>query len=126
MARNIAPSIYGFRSESEWDTAMAEWCAENEPRYFVTYFVPDAGKYGAWERVEVATEEEARKLCDEKHNPELDEKPYIVVAPGGRTSDGTIIRPFGELGYTSGGIRISDHLPGGSASDYRMAGYHRF
>ena len=125
MARNIAPSIYGFRSEMEWDAAIAEWCSENEPRYFVTYFVED-DEYGTWERVEVASEEEARKLCEEKLIPGIEEQPYIVVAPGGRTSEGTLIYPFGEPGYTANGCHISHHLPGGSASDYRAAGYHRF
>lgn len=123
MARNYAPSIYAYRSEMEWKAAAEIWCAENEPRYFVSYFVPDA-EYGEWERVEVASEEEARALCNSKHIPELKEKPYIVVAPGGRTIDGQLIRPFGEPGYTSG--RSIDRLPGGSASDYRAAGYHRF
>lgn len=27
-----APSIYQFRSELEYQTAMAEWCEENEPQ----------------------------------------------------------------------------------------------
>ena len=27
-----APSIYEYRSTLEWETAMAEWCAENEPQ----------------------------------------------------------------------------------------------
>lgn len=27
----FAPSVYEFRSEMEWETAMAEWLAENEP-----------------------------------------------------------------------------------------------
>lgn len=27
-----APSVYQFRSELEWETAMAIWCAENEPK----------------------------------------------------------------------------------------------
>lgn len=26
-----APSIYEYRTEAEWETAMAEWCAEFEP-----------------------------------------------------------------------------------------------
>jgi len=27
-----APSIYEYRSASEWEAAMAEWCAEYEPK----------------------------------------------------------------------------------------------
>lgn len=27
-----APSIYQFRNPLEWEAAMAEWCAENEPK----------------------------------------------------------------------------------------------
>ena len=29
---DYAPSIYQFRSELEYQTAMSEWCAENEPQ----------------------------------------------------------------------------------------------
>lgn len=28
----MAPSIYEYRSEADWQIAMAEWCAENEPQ----------------------------------------------------------------------------------------------
>lgn len=28
----MAPNIYEYQSEAEWQTAMAEWCAENEPK----------------------------------------------------------------------------------------------
>lgn len=28
---NYAPSRYEFKSEQEFQTAMNEWCAENEP-----------------------------------------------------------------------------------------------
>lgn len=27
-----APSIYQFRNSLEWEQAIAEWCAENEPK----------------------------------------------------------------------------------------------
>ena len=27
-----APSIYQFRSSLEWEQAIAEWCAEYEPK----------------------------------------------------------------------------------------------
>lgn len=29
---NTAPSIYEYRNASEWEAAMNEWCAENEPK----------------------------------------------------------------------------------------------
>lgn len=28
----MAPSIYEYQSEADWQTAMNEWCAENEPQ----------------------------------------------------------------------------------------------
>lgn len=28
----MAPSIYEYRNALEWEQAMAEWCAENEPK----------------------------------------------------------------------------------------------
>lgn len=27
-----APSIYEYRNPLDWEAAMAEWCAENEPK----------------------------------------------------------------------------------------------
>ena len=120
----MAPSIYEYRAEREWAQAMAEWCAENEPQYFVTYFDATADD---WVRVRVESLEAAHTLANEKHIPELEEKPFILVAPGGRhlDPDAQIIRPFGEPGYTSIGCHISDHLPGGSTADYRAAGFRR-
>lgn len=29
---DYAPSIYQYRTAQEWETAMAEWCAEYEPK----------------------------------------------------------------------------------------------
>lgn len=28
----MAPSIYDYSSPAEWEQAMREWCAENEPK----------------------------------------------------------------------------------------------
>ena len=28
----MAPSIYEYKTAQEWEQAMAEWCAENEPK----------------------------------------------------------------------------------------------
>lgn len=32
MTPDYAPSIYQFRSTLEWETAIAEWCYEYEPK----------------------------------------------------------------------------------------------
>ena len=38
------PSRYEYQSDAEWETAMDEWCRDNEPQY--TYHYKDAD--GCW------------------------------------------------------------------------------
>jgi len=54
---NTAPSIYQFRNRQDFETAMAEWCAENEPRIIVR-------DLDLRRDTEVATLCEARELQD--------------------------------------------------------------
>lgn len=116
-----APSIYEYRDPREWEEAMAEWCAENEPR--IEYLCKVSTKrhgdpllhsniYAEWHGFRTP---EARAEWLAQH-PELT---LLEV-----TEQGTF---FGVPRPVSGGKPgCPDHLPGGSASDYRMAGYTRF
>lgn len=44
----MAPSIYEYRSAAEWEQAMREWCAENEPYWKLVYY--------DWDAMEVKTQ----------------------------------------------------------------------
>lgn len=56
---NCPPSRYQFKSEQEFESAMAEWCAENEPRIFVRNY-----EIGSYKDIEVNTIKEAHELHD--------------------------------------------------------------
>lgn len=79
-----APSIYAYRSEMEWQTAMAEWLAENEPR---TKWEAIIWKDGQELRVECDTEESCRRLREQYPIPEevLDQREaeYFAQHPEG-------------------------------------------
>lgn len=118
----MAPSIYEYRTAQEWEKAMAEWCAENEPRFFVSYLDETAQPFGAWRRVEVESIEEAHAICIRKDLPQ--DHPFIIVAPGGRVEDGKILRPCGDNPDDTKvyeRYRAGDR-PGGTASEYRALG----
>lgn len=95
-----APSIYEYRSISEWRSAMAEWCAENEPKYNISCIDKESG----------------RDVPVFKSSLDLFPKVQFCPQMPKRYS------PPGHQPY--GGC--PDHLPGGSRSDYRMAGYRRY
>lgn len=116
------PSRYLFESEMDFQIEMALWCAENEPRYFVSYLDETAQPFGEWKRTEVESLEAAHALCAEKDLPE--DHPFIVVAPGGRTEDAKIIRLCGENAddlkvYTR---RQPGERMGGLISEYKSLG----
>lgn len=112
---NYAPSRYQFKSDAEFETAMNEWTAENEPR--VRYMCKVSEKqhgdplihsnlYASWKAF-YTPEERAAWLAQ---HPELtllevtEDAPCRVVTPRYAPAD----------------------LAGGSRDDYRMAGYRTF
>ena len=96
-----APSRYEYRSTAEWQQAMREWCAENEPAH------------------KLYQHDEATDTYRPVFKSDLDLFPkhqYCPAAPKHYAAPGTI--PAGHP--------HADHLDGGSRSDYRMAGYKRY
>ena len=123
-----APSRYQFRSDLEFETAMNEWLAENEPSYIVTRFNYDTLE---WEQhhfnflfeamadfrqgqKESREHQDVRKPAIETHYPSAwGNIPMRYSRPGESKNSG-------QYGGNP------DHLPGGSQNDYRMAGYNRY
>lgn len=96
-----APSIYAYRSEMEWQTAMAEWLAENEPR---TKWEAIIWKDGQELRVECDTEESCRRLREQYPIPQeiLDQREaeYFAQHPeGNRIREGYGYRSQGRYRY---------------------------
>ena len=109
----MAPSIYEYRSTAEWEQAMAEWCAENEPQdtsfeYGVKYLD------GYIQRWEWFYTDDLRADWIKKH-PQFT---VIRLTEHGKIEIKPILHP-GKPG-------APDHLDGGSRADYRMAGYNRY
>ena len=97
---NYAPSRYEYRSDLEWETALNEWLAENEPKHNLTKFDPELGH-------DVPVFASSLDLFPKvQHGPRWTKR---YDRPGHQPRGG-----------------CPDHLPGGSRSDYRMAGYRRF
>lgn len=108
---NMAPSIYEYRTEREFELAMAIWCEENEPKatkWLVGYIENYGTKY-----IGFPNEGAAREWCA-RHN----DIAIIRCEPESVCS----VRPV----YHKPQPGAPDHLDGGSAADYRMAGYNRF
>ena len=121
-----APSRYDYPSDREFEVAMAEWTAENEPTYRVTYwageswetrdfpYLADAMDFYKERRHEDHLRKDLRPATLQQHFPSpVGHLPSRYFAPG----DG----PAQVSNY-----RHIDHLDGGSRADYRMAGYRRY
>lgn len=109
----MAPSIYEYRSTAEWEQAMAEWCAENEPKdtsieYGVQYV---DGFIRRWRWFYT----EALRTDWVKAHPQFQ---VLRLETQGRIETKPVKNP-GRPG-------APDHLDGGSRADYRMAGYERY
>lgn len=116
----MAPAIYNYSNEAAWETAMAEWCAENEPR--IEYLCKVSTK--RWGDPLVHSDVYARWYgfrTSEERETFLAQHPELTLLK--KTEQGTF---FGTPKHTGGKPGNPDHLPGGSASDYRMAGFTRF
>ena len=107
----MAPSRYEYSNDRDFELAMALWCAENEPkepRYMVKY---KDGFVARWQSFDTEAERCEWIAAHPEHTIlRLDRE---AVAN---------IRPFD----TPAAPGAPDHLDGGSAADYRAAGYHRF
>lgn len=121
-----APSRYNYPSDREFEAAMAEWTAENEPTYRVTYwageswqtrdfpYLADAKDFYKERRHDDYLRQDCRRAVLERHFPSpVGHLPSRYFAPG----DGPV--------QVSNNTHI-DHLPGGSRADYRMAGFRRY
>lgn len=96
---NTAPSIYEYRSTSEWEAAMALWCAENEP----------AHKLYDYDEATDTYRPVFKSLLDLfPKQPCCPNYPKRYTAPGRAPLAGCF-----------------DH-PGGSRADFRMAGITRY
>lgn len=107
----MAPSIYEYANVKDWQTAMAEWCAENEPkepRYRVAWIC------GEQQGREYFNTEGERRVWLARH-------PHYTITRCDREEQFNV-RPAPK--YAAPGAE--DHLDGGSASDYRAAGFNRF
>lgn len=93
----MAPSIYEYSSAAEWEQAMAEWCAENEPRIFAVYVDYSRYAFGEEKRVLCDTQQEALEIIRQHFDPKNDcDIPYIRIEIGTPTEQVVFIRPFGN------------------------------
>lgn len=117
----MAPAIYEYRTEAAWETAMAEWCAENEPR--IEYLCKVSTK--RWGDPLIHSNMYARWYSFP--TPELRDK-FLAEHPELTLLETTAQGSFFPVaaGVQGGKPGCPDHLPGGSRSDYRMAGYRRY
>lgn len=107
MTAAYAPSIYAFRSETEWENAMAEWLAENEPRTRISVYIWLDGKEVRVDDCE--DEAHARRLLNAYPIPDEVQAAWEAQ------------HPEGDLARWNG-----DHRPGGSRSDYLACGISRY
>ena len=123
-----APSVYEFRSEMEWEQAMNEWIAENnEPRYLYWAVLTDQPQYSILARIPAnqiqksfeSKEERSAWLAENKHL-------NLVSLSEGSTFPGIVFPKRYLAPGANPATGAPDHLPGGSRSDYRMAGYNRY
>lgn len=95
-----APAVYSFRSPIEWELAMEEWCAENEPAY------------------KLYDHDEATDTYTPVFKSRLDLFPKVQYgAHWGKRYYPPHYRPRGGC---------TDKLDGGSRADYRAAGIYRY
>lgn len=97
---NTAPSIYEYRSRAEWEQAMREWCAENEPQHHLHQY------------------DEATDTYRPVFKSDLDLFPKHQYCPAQP-------KRYAAPGATPAGHH-RDHLDGGSRADYRMSGITRY
>lgn len=112
---NTAPSIYEYRNASEWEAAMNEWCAENEPQFSVKHRTPDG-----WVETPFVSEDEAVRAIASLSTPE--HRAFICRRMAGKYKEAPkFARP--ERYYP---VKSIHHLDGGSRDDYRLAGITRY
>lgn len=112
---NYAPSRYEFKSEQEFQTAMSEWCAENEPQFSVKHRTPEG-----WVETPFDSEDEAAQAIASLSTPE--HRAFICRRVAGKYKEAPkFARP--ERYYP---VKSIDHLDGGSRDDYRLAGITRY
>lgn len=115
----MAPSIYEYRNPRDWEKAMADWCQENEPHYFVRYRTAQG-----WQIEAAETYEAAVARVQELTRPGSP-RPFVAYQIGRRW---VAQMPFHHYQADAAPHReaSANHLDGGSRDDYRLAGYHRF
>ena len=118
---STAPSRYEFRSSSEWEQAMNEWCAENEPR--TEYLCKVSEKRPGDPLIHSNIYARWMKFYTEQERTEwLAQHPELTLLE--LTAQGVEFKTPRQI--QGGKPGCPDHLPGGSRADYRMAGYTRF